>query len=62
MSIKSIIHKIDSFATAIESVQVLIQEHDQEILKPILIHLKFEKQKAAQDLSTAKMNIEVQTD
>lgn len=60
MDIKSIINKIDCFSTAIEALEVLILEHDQNILKPILIHLKFEKKVATINLSTAKMDIEVQ--
>ncbi|MBB1194831.1 hypothetical protein DNC80_14265 [Flavobacterium sp. SOK18b] len=59
MTVSELIKKIDDYSTAIECISVLIEEHDQEILKPMLIHLKQEKQKAAQNLTTAKLNIDV---
>ncbi len=60
MSIKAIIHKIDDFKTAIESIEVLVQFHNLEHLKPVLINLNEQKQIAAKQLSNYKNNIEVQ--
>lgn len=62
MSIKILIDKIDCFKTAIESIEVLVFIHDQEILKPTLIHLKEQRKELANKLSDFKTNIEVQSE
>lgn len=60
MSIKALISKIADFDTAIESIEVLVQFQNYHILKPTLIFLKEQKQITVKELSTFKMNIEVQ--
>lgn len=60
MSIKALINKIDHYKTAIESITVLVQFHNQEHLKPVLINLNEQKQITAKQLSNFKNNIEVQ--
>ena len=60
MSIKALINKIDDFKTAIESIEVLVQNHNQEHLKPVLINLNEQRKIIAKQLSGFKMNIEVQ--
>lgn len=60
MSIKALIDKIDDFKTAIESIEVLVQFHNQEHLKPVLINLNEQKQITAKQLSNFKNSIEVQ--
>ena len=58
MSLTKIINKIDCLLTAIESIEVLIQDHQQEVLKPILIHLQAERKKAAQSIAFVKISEE----
>lgn len=60
MSIKALIDKIDDFKTAIESIEVLVLDHNQEHLKPTLIYLKEHKQITAKELSGFNNQIEVQ--
>lgn len=51
MSIQALIDKIEHFKTAIESVEVLILEHNEVHLRPALNHLKEQKQTAVKQLS-----------
>jgi hypothetical protein len=60
MSIKALIDKIADFDTAIESIEYLIISHEHECLKPTFNYLKEQKQITVKELSTFKMNIEVQ--
>lgn len=60
MSIKALISKIADFDTAIESIEYLIISHGHQCLKPTLNYLKEQKQITVRELSTFKMNIEVQ--
>lgn len=60
MSIKALIDKIDHFKTAIESITVLVEFHNQDHLKPVLVNLNEQKQITAKQLSNFKNNIEVQ--
>lgn len=62
MSIPTIINKVDSFQMAIESIQVLVEDHADEYLKPTLTYLKEQKQKTANELATFAHNIEVQAE
>ena len=47
---------------AIESIQVLVEDHADEFLKPTLTYLREQKQKTAKELSTFAHNIEVQAE
>ena len=58
MSLSKIINKIDCLLTAIESIEVLIQDHQQEVLKPILIHLQTERKKAAKSIEFVQIEEE----
>ncbi len=60
MSIKNIIEEVDNFNTAIERIEVLVLNHNQEVLKPTLNYLNEQRRIVAKKLSTFKMNIEVQ--
>ena len=62
MSIPTITNKVDNFQMAIESIQVLIEDHADEYLKPTLTYLREQKQIAAQELSNIHNNIEVQAE
>lgn len=60
MAIKQLIDEIDNFSTAIESIEVLVLENAQEVLKPTLTYLKEQKKLTTIKLSKAKINIEVE--
>ncbi len=55
MSLESLIDKIDHFKTTIESIEVLILNHNQDVLKPILIHLNEQRRATVQELSQLKV-------
>lgn len=60
MSIKAILKEIDDVRTAIESIQILVTEHNHKVLLPTYNYLKEQKQHLSLKLSDLKMNIEVQ--
>lgn len=62
MSIAAIINKVDSFQMAIESIQVLVEDHADVYLKPTLTYLREQKQLTAKELTTFTHNIEVQAE
>jgi hypothetical protein len=62
MAIKQLIDKLDTFLTAIESVETLISDHDQVILRPILNHMKEQRTAIKKQIDNAIMNIDVQTE
>jgi hypothetical protein len=62
MSLQTILKKIDSLQMAIECLEVLILEFDDNYLLPTFNYLKEKKQHAATELSTFSHNIDVQTE
>lgn len=60
MSIQTLINKRDNFQMGIESMQLIIEEHADEYLKPTLNYLKEQKQLAAQELSKLYEHMEDQ--
>ncbi|MFV5702220.1 hypothetical protein ACM55F_10140 [Flavobacterium sp. XS2P12] len=62
MSIKALIEEIDDFNTAIESIEVLVVNHNQEVLKPTLNYLNEQRRIVVKKLSNFKINIEVQSE
>lgn len=59
-TVQLIIKKIDALQMAIECLEVLILEFDDDIVKPTATYLREQKQKSASELSNIHKNIEVQ--
>lgn len=59
-TVQLIIRKIDSMQMAIECLEVLILEFDDEHLKPTSTYLREQKQKSANELANVHKNLEVQ--
>lgn len=62
MSLKTILKKIDSLQIAIECIEVLIKEYDDNYLLPTFNYLKEKKQHTAEQIATYTQNIEVQSE
>lgn len=62
MSLKTILKKIESLQMAIECIEVLIQEYDDNYLLPTFNYLKEKKQLTAEQIATYTKNIEVQSE
>lgn len=60
MSIKKLIEERDHITTAIESIEVLVTDHDKDVLQPTLTYLKEQRRAVATKVSNLKLNIEVQ--
>jgi FtsZ-binding cell division protein ZapB len=62
MSLPTILKKIESLQMAIECIEVLVLEFDDNYLLPTFNYLKEKKQLTANELSTFTHNIDVQSE
>jgi hypothetical protein len=62
MSLQKILKKIDSLQIAIECIEVLIVDFDDNYLLPTFNYLKEKKQHTAQQIAAYTNNIEVQAE
>lgn len=58
MTIQALIDKIDDYNTAIESIDVLVVNHNQEVLKPMLNYLNEQRRIVAKKISNFNANTE----
>lgn len=58
MTIQELIDKIDDYNTAIESIDVLVVNHNQEVLKPTLNYLNEQRRIVAKKISNFNANTE----
>lgn len=58
--VQKIIRKIDSIQMAIECLEVLILEFDDDVVKPTATYLREQKQKSANELANIHKDLEVQ--
>jgi len=61
-TLPAILKKIEALQMAIECIEVLIMEFDENHLKPTYNYLKEQKQNTAKSISTVTNNIEVQAE
>lgn len=60
MALKSILKEIDDIKTAIETTEVLVNEHNHTVLLPTLNYLKEQKKALSVKVSQAHLSINVQ--